>query len=359
MQDGPIVHVVQHMRPGGLEVMALELARAQSARHDVRVVSLEGSAEEAVSAWPRLAAQREQLIFLGKRPGLDAGLPARLYRLFRTLRPTGVHTHHIGPLLYAGGAARAAGVPHRVHTEHDAWHLQDAKRRRVARLALAAAHPVLVADAPHVAMAVHDALGCPAPRVILNGIDTARFAPGDRTAARACLGLPAQGAIIGVAARLEAVKGVDIAIRALGAMESKALLAISGTGTQRDDLQSLAASLGIAERVRFLGHVDDMPNFYRAVDVLCLSSRAEGLPLSLLEAQSCNTPVVAAAVGGVPAAVAPGGGRLVEAGYPAAFAAALDAALQTATEAANTPRDFVLRTASLQTASDAYLALCA
>ncbi len=354
IQNGPILHVVQHLRPGGLEVMALELARAQSARYPAKVLSLEGSLDEAVAAWPRLASQRGDLLFAGKKPGLDTSLPWNLVRLFRTLRPACVHTHHIGPLLYAGFAARLAGVRHRIHTEHDAWHLKDPRRRKVAKLAIALARPVLVADAPHVAEAVAEALGCALPRTILNGVDVDRFVPGDRDAARRALGLPQDARIIGVAARLETVKGVDIAIRALAAMTRPAVLAISGTGSQDAALRQLAFTSGVAERVIFLGHNDDMPRFYRALDVLCLSSRAEGLPLSLLEAQASGVPVVAAAVGGVPAAICPLSGRLVPSEDIAGFAAALDAALDPPPAS---PRDFVLRTGSLASASDAYLQL--
>ena len=92
---GTILHVVQHLRPGGLEVMALELARRQQLRTPTLVVSLEGTAEEAISAWPRLAAQRDQLVFLDKKPGLSPALVGQLHALFRRLRPAAVHTHHI------------------------------------------------------------------------------------------------------------------------------------------------------------------------------------------------------------------------------------------------------------------------
>lgn len=275
---GPIVHVVQHLRPGGLEVMALELARAQAGHHPTFIISLDGEAESTLKAWPRLRSQQDQLIFLGKKPGLDPLLSLRLYALFRRLKPCGVHTHHIGPLLYAGPAARAAGVPVRVHTEHDAWHLQNARRRRIARLALAATNPVLIADAPHVANAVAETLRRPAPRVILNGVDTARFAPGNAMEARLQLGLPQHRKIIGIAARLEPVKGVDIAIAAMKAVPD-ALLVIAGNGGQRESLKNQTASLGLANRVRFLGHVDDTALFYKAIDVLCLPSRDEGLPI--------------------------------------------------------------------------------
>jgi glycosyltransferase involved in cell wall biosynthesis len=355
-KTNPIVHVVQHLRPGGLEVVALELARAQARIHPTFVLSLDGDLESTLETWPRLRAQQDQLIFMGKQPGVDIAMPLRLRALFRHIGAIGVHTHHVGPLLYAGAAARLAGIARRVHTEHDAWHLQDAKRRRIVRLALAAAKPVLIADAPYVADAVARALSCPPPRVIVNGVDTARFCPGDRIAARRGLGLPEHGAIIGIAARLEPVKGVDRAIDALAAVPD-ALLAIAGGGSELGALRSRAERLGLAERVRFLGHVDDTVRLYRAIDVLCLPSRAEGLPLVLLEAQSTGVRVVAMRVGGVPAGVDPDTGVLVDPEQPDALAQALRHALRQDVPGGRSPRDFVQRTASLEAMAQAYTAL--
>jgi glycosyltransferase involved in cell wall biosynthesis len=351
---GPIVHVVQHLRPGGLEVVALELARAQARRHPALIVSLDGDAATAIAAWPRLDRQRDQLIFMAKRAGVDVALWPRLHRLFRRLRPCGVHTHHVGPLLYAGPAARAAAVARRVHTEHDAWHLQDAKRRRIVRMALAATRPVLIADAPHVARAVASTLARADPRVILNGVDTERFTPGDRGAARAALGLPVDGPMIGIAARLERVKGVDVAIAALPLLPPEARLIVAGGGTEAAALAAQVVALGLTGRVHFLGHLDDTRALYRAVDVVCLPSRAEGLPLALLEAQSTGTPVVASRVGGVPAAIDGATGVLVEPESPEELARGLRRALEAAGRGAVSPRAFVERTASLETMAAAY-----
>ncbi len=350
---GPIIHVVQHLAPGGLEVMALELARAQSATHPTLVLSLEGTAKGAVAAWPRLAAYRERLVFMGKRPGLDPLLPLRLAALFRRLRPAAVHTHHAGPLLYAGPAARLAGVPRRLHTEHDAWHLAAPRRRRIVRAALRAARPVLVADAPHVAHAAAAALRVVPPRVILNGVDTDRFRPADRRVARRTLGLPEEARVVGVAARLEQVKGVDVAIDAMAALPD-AILAVAGQGSEADALRGRAASLGIADRVRFLGLVEDMPTFFAACDVVCLPSRNEGLPLAALEAQACGIPLVATQVGGVLAACDDASARLVPPENPRALAEAIEVALSAPRGA---PRAFVLRAASLASTARAYLDL--
>jgi glycosyltransferase involved in cell wall biosynthesis len=352
--QGPIIHVVQHLAPGGLEVMALELARAQSATRPALVLSLEGSAEAAIAAWPRLAAQRDGVLFMGKRAGLDPLLPVRLAALFRRLRPAAVHTHHVGPLLYAGPAARIAGVARRIHTEHDAWHLADPRRRRVVRAALALARPVLVADAPHVADAVRDALGIARPRVVLNGVDTDRFAPRDRAAARAALGLAQDARVVGIAARLEKVKGVDVAIAALAALPG-VTLAIAGRGSEETALRRMARDFGVADRVRLLGLVEDMPGFFAACDAVCLPSRNEGLPLAALEAQSCGVPLVATRVGGTVAACDPASARLVPAEDPAALAVALGGMFSSPRR--GDPRGFVLRTASLAVAAQACLDL--
>lgn len=112
----PIVHVVQHLVPGGLEVMVLELARAQGRHHPVVVVSLEGDAATAQAHWPRLAGETTPIVYMGKRPGIDLMLPLRLALLFRRLRARAVHTHHIGPLLYAGLASRSVCNLRRIHT---------------------------------------------------------------------------------------------------------------------------------------------------------------------------------------------------------------------------------------------------
>lgn len=214
----------------------------------------------------------------------------------------------------------------------------------------------MVADAPHVADAVAVAFGGRRPGVILNGVDTTRFVPGDQAAARRALGLPAGLAIIGIAARLETVKGVDVAVRALAEVPG-AILAVGGSGSQRESLGQLAQQLGVADRVCWLGHVDDTALLYQAVDVVCLPSRAEGLPLALLEAQSCGRVVVASEVGGVPAALDPQSGKLVPPENSAALARALLCALgEAATGGSGTggPRDFVLRTASLDAMEAAY-----
>lgn len=354
--SGAVIHVVQHLSPGGLEVMALELARAQQELgQESFVLSLEGDIETALAHWPRLASQRGQLLFAGKRAGLDLTLVPRLIGLFRRMRPACVHTHHVGPMLYAGAAARLAGVPARLHTEHDAWHLADPRRRRIVRAARFAMAPVMIADAPHVARSVAEALGGTPPVVVMNGVDTARLKPGDQSTARQALGLPADVRLLGIAARLEHVKGVDVALDAMRHLASHVHLAIAGGGGEAATLRSQAIALGIEARVHWLGVMDDMARFYPALDLLLVPSRHEGLPLAPLEAQACGIRVVATEVGGTAAGICPLTGHLVPAENPIAMAGAIRIAL----DGTGDPRPFVLCEASLDAAARACLALAA
>lgn len=340
VQPASVVQIVQHLAPGGLETLALDLQRHSSAQISSRIISLEGELESAIERWPLLDSYRASLHFLNKGSGLDLDLVWRLRRLLRELRPTAIHTHHIGPLLYGGIAARLAGVPRRVHTEHDAWHLSERKRRWIAALALALSRPRVVAVGDHVRSEVIKALPNLAVEVILNGIDIDRFRPADAAAARTELGLPLGVKIVGCAARLEEVKGHRYLLEAIAKRPGDLHLALAGVGTLESALREQAAALGIGERVHFLGRIDRVERFYPALDLFCLPSLAEGMPLSPLEAQACGVAVVASDVGGVAESLCRRSGRLVPSADAERLADAIAAALNTPLE--SNPRDFVL-----------------
>jgi glycosyltransferase involved in cell wall biosynthesis len=99
-------------------------------------------------------------------------------------------------------------------------------------------------------------------------------------------------------------------------------------------------ALGLDGRVNFLGRVDTMPRFYQALDVFCLASRHEGLPLSLLEAQASGVRAVALDVGGVRDALCPSTGYLIKDGDEAGLTTALDQAISL--PCLTDPRDFVV-----------------
>ncbi|MBW4092448.1 MAG: glycosyltransferase family 4 protein [Proteobacteria bacterium] len=164
-------------------------------------------------------------------------------------------------------------------------------------------------------------------RVIYNGIDIARLQRGgdDGAALRARLHLAADGVLVAAIGSLIARKGHDVLLRALALLPAGAArLCIAGDGPERAALERLAAELGVAAQVDFLGYCADPGPVYRAADIVALASRGEALPLVLLEAGCLARPVVATDVGGVGEAVADGiTGLLAPSDDPPALAAAL------------------------------------
>jgi glycosyltransferase involved in cell wall biosynthesis len=152
-------------------------------------------------------------------------------------------------------------------------------------------------------------------RVVPNGVDLARFAAST---------VPADGPLrLAVVGRLEPRKGVDVAIE-LAARVPSLRLDVVGGGDLRAALEQHARRVGAADRVRFLGYLDDVrPAIARCHALLC-TSRTEGLGLALLEGMAMGRPVVGFRVGGA-AEIADGelGAWLTEPGDVAALASAV------------------------------------
>jgi glycosyltransferase involved in cell wall biosynthesis len=149
-----------------------------------------------------------------------------------------------------------------------------------------------------------------------------------REAARELLALPPEGVVIGWVARLSREKGGDILLDAAASLQHReALLSIVGDGPERWVLRQQAGRLGLGPRCYWHGIIPFASRAFRAFDLLVMSSRSEGTPMVLLEALSSGVPVVAAAVGGIPAAISLGEALLVPPESPAALAKAIDAAL--------------------------------
>lgn len=142
-------------------------------------------------------------------------------------------------------------------------------------------------------------LGAPDTKitVLRNGVDLKLFAPGDRAGLRKELNL--RGPLLVSVGHLVMDKGHQLVIEALRDLPDMHL-AIVGDGPMRGRLQSIAAELGVADRITWTGNVDQMTlvKYYGAADVTVLASKEEGMPNVLLESMACGTPVVSADVGG-------------------------------------------------------------
>lgn len=344
--------IVQHLIPGGIEALALNLL--DSHLNDW-LIALEGNKVDALRAWPRLQKYASRLIFLEKPPQISPSTLLQLMRCFKEHGIDSIHTHHIGPYLYGAIAARSSGIKKHVHTEHDGWHLQNAKHSGIQRVLNQLFKPTLVADALHVARMVQETTGANS-QVIYNGIDTATFTPCastlQRTRLRGRFSLDESKIWVGSAGRLEAVKGHADLLRAAALLPDIFHFAIAGTGSERDDLEHLAQALGIEKRVSFLGHLDNTADFYRAIDIFCLPSLNEGFPLAPLEAQACNVRTVVTQVGGSIETLCPFTGISVPARDPVAMAKAITEQYLSESDAA--PRNFVEEHFSLAGMTSAY-----
>jgi teichuronic acid biosynthesis glycosyltransferase TuaC len=159
-------------------------------------------------------------------------------------------------------------------------------------------------------------------RVHYTGLDPARFSPRDRAIEKAKLGI-SESLILSVGALIPR-KGQDLLIAALPALPD-AMLLLAGQGESETAYRALAARLGVADRVSFLGNIphDDLPALFAAADVMALVSASEGLANAWVESLACGTPIVASDVGGIRELVkSPDAGRIV-ARDPQTIAAAI------------------------------------
>lgn len=116
------------------------------------------------------------------------------------------------------------------------------------------------------------------------------------------LGLPEEERLVGIVGRLVPIKGHEIFLQAAKVVMERfpsCRFLIVGDGPERLKLQEMAATLGLASRVLFLGWRRDLDRIYADLDLLVLSSSNEGTPVSLIEAMAAGVPVVATRVGGV------------------------------------------------------------
>ncbi|MBV8202724.1 MAG: glycosyltransferase [Acidobacteria bacterium] len=184
-----------------------------------------------------------------------------------------------------------------------------------------------------VAAAVKDSLAAaeriPSERiaVIGNGVDAARFRPGDGQEARDRWGLGPQEMVVGAVGRLAPEKGLPFLLEALARGRARGLplaLVLVGEGPDRAALERRAERLGVGAHVRFLGFQRHLETVYPAFDVFAMPSLEEASPMALLEAMACGCAVVCSAVGGVPEILAGGRcGLLVAPAAPGELAGAL------------------------------------
>lgn len=319
---GPVLMVVDSLQMGGGERHAADLAIALHRRGVAVVV--------ACSAGGFLAGgiEREgiEVCVLGEqvvKRRLGLRLAWQLRRLIHEHQVQLVHAH-----MYAGGAASvlalAGSVLPLVRTEHSEASWRGRWATLVGRLAYRrTAHIIAVSEPIRQRLVERD--GVPAERVTV--IPCAMPEDSLRQPAPALPEKLRGRPLVGVVARLEPEKGVDVLLRATPRIldrRPECALVVVGDGPLRATVEDLAARLGLGGQVHFLGFRPDVRALLPLLKVLVVPSLSEGAPLVVLEAMAAAVPVVASAIGGIPDQIRHDEeGLLVPPGNDAALAAAV------------------------------------
>lgn len=241
-----------------------------------------------------------------------------LYRLFRRWRPSIVHTHTAKAGTAGRLAARLARVPIVLHTFHGhVFHGYFSPRKTRAfiyierALARLSDRIVTVSEGQRAELTAYGIAPLDKIAVVPLGfeLDELLHCQPHRGELRAELGLTADTPLVGIIARLTAVKNHHLFLetaRLIAQEEPATRFLVVGDGELRGELESYARELSLADQVLFLGWRADMPRIYADLDVVALTSHNEGTPVSLIEGMAAGVPVVSTAVGGVPDIVADG-----------------------------------------------------
>jgi glycosyltransferase involved in cell wall biosynthesis len=251
----------------------------------------------------------------------------QLWRLMRRGRFDAIVTVGAGDKMFWGRlAAKLAGVPVIISALHSTgWPDSVGKLNRLLTPVTDAF--IGVADAHGKHLTENERFPVGKVQIIYNGVDTQRFQPGDKRAARLKLGIATDANVVAILAALRPEKNHELflagAAQILKNIPNTVLLVI-GDGALRPHLEQFATNLGIADSVRFLGSRPDVERVLQAVDVLALTSHNEASPVSILEALSCGVPAVAADVGSVRETVIDGcTGKLFPTGDQASYVQAV------------------------------------
>ena len=323
-----ILHCHSTFAAGGKEMRSVRLINAfgDAAEHSI-VSGLPGQRGAAAGI-----ARGVEVSFPDDAPALTGPpTPWRLWRLARYLRGFDLVLSYNWGAFDAVMAKRLFGGPPLVHHEdgfnEDEAAKLDRRRNHYRRLGLPGAFR-LVVPSQRLERIARGEWGQPADRVvrIANGVPVDRFAkPPEADAIPGFERRPGE-IVVGTVAGLRAVKNLPRLIRGFASMRNRiARLVVVGEGPESERIAAEARASGIATRLLMPGFLADPVRWIGHFDIFALSSDSEQFPISLVEAMAAGLPVVATAVGDVPAMVSDDNRPLiVDPSDEAAFAAALD-----------------------------------
>jgi glycosyltransferase involved in cell wall biosynthesis len=323
---GFVLHVMQ---VAGAEMLVADIIRRLRGRLAPVVFCLDAVGQLG----EQMRAEGIDVVDLGRQPGLDVATARRLAREVRERRIEVMHAHQYTPFFYTALARVIARRPiHVIFTEHGRHYpdIVSGRRRLVNRLALTRLADEItgVCRFSTDSLARVDGFATGRMSVVHNGVDHHRYEqlldPSDAKARSGVL--PGRRYLL-CAARFHPVKGHTMLVRAFAGVAPQVPdvdLLLAGDGPERQAIEALVGSMGVVDRVRFLGVRSDVPTLLQASDAFALTSVSEAASLTVMEAMASAVPVVTTAVGGNPELLRDGvDGLLVPRGDHVAMANAL------------------------------------
>ena len=299
MPSVKIVHVIYSFGIGGLEKGVSTLINHGASNIEHAIISLCGNRESE-----RFLKKDTKIYCLDKQQGNSMGFIWALFRLIRRINPDVVHTRNWSGM-DAILAAKLAGVNTIIHGEHG-WDMFDPmgtnrKRRRIRKLSsLMVTGYACVSK--QLALWLQNEVGIKKPVTqIYNGVDTLGFRPAgwqEKNELRRQFGLSPEDFIVGIVARLDAIKNHSTlfqAFKIVTRLHPLAKLVVVGDGPEMDRLKSETPDNTI-----FLGYRSDTALLMRSFDLFVLPSFNEGISNTILEAMATGLPVMASNAGGNP-----------------------------------------------------------
>ena len=294
-----IHHVLLSLQPGGLENGVVNVVnRLDPEKFRSSVCCLRTTGEFA----KRIIRSDASVHEMRSSGGNDWRLPFKLARLFARTKTDIVHTRNAESFYYGFLGAKLARVPTLIHSEHGRTFNDRELRYRLQRLFSLGTDAIFSVSA-QLRQDLIAKVGIDPSRIdiLYNGVDLSKFGAIDSQAIRRSISAMPEDFVIGSVGRLVAVKNYDLLIRALARIgHPRAIVVLVGEGPERNRLEATAAAYGVSDRVRFLGHRNDVHELLAAMDVFVLPSISEGMSNTLLEAMASRLPVVASNVGGNP-----------------------------------------------------------
>jgi len=290
-----VLHVITGLEAGGAEIQLAMLVR--HSRHDADVITLYNPGSVA----DQIRADGTTVRDLGMRRNTEVRALLRLRSMIAAGRYDVVHTHLYRSQIYARPAARLAGTPVVLTTEHSIGETHIERRPMTAGVRALYLGSEAFSDAT---IAVSDVVrerlvrwGVSAKKitVIPNGLETAALAfdPAARERARAQFGIAPDTYVIGALGRIDENKRVELTVEAAAPMlGERCKILVIGRGDHRTVVEATAARLGVSDQVIFGGFQPDTAAMMAAFDLYVACSVQETFGLAVLEAMASGLPVI-------------------------------------------------------------------